>query len=244
MTLQGQMSRPLGLRERNKRDKLKRIKEAARALFIAKGFDDTTTREIALRAGVGLGTVFVYAENKRDLLFLIINDQLDEVTQAARAAIDPTASLIDNILTIAKLHYQFWGEQPALSRYVLREMIFYESGAQAGRFQNTRQQLIELLGRTVELARAQNDIATEESPQFIGWTIFCIFQVESRRWLSSDKLDLDAGLKTLERALVLFVNGLKPTSKALKRRIDLAGNANGSRQPKSPPRRRAKAHSQ
>ena len=45
--------------------------EAARELFLAKGFDNTTIREIALRAGVGLGTVFVYAKNKRDLLFLI-----------------------------------------------------------------------------------------------------------------------------------------------------------------------------
>jgi AcrR family transcriptional regulator len=239
MTLQGQVSRPLGLRERNKRDKLKRIKDAASALFVAKGFDDTTTREIALRAGVGLGTVFVYAENKRDLLFLIINDQLDEVTQSAQAAIDPAASLIDNLLNVAELHYRFFGEQPALSRLALREMIFYESGAQADRFQNTRQHLIELLGRAVELARSRNYIATKESPRFVGWTLFCIFQVELRRWLSSDDLDLNAGLRSLERALVLLTNGLKPTSKALKRRVELAENANGSRPPKSPRRRRA-----
>ena len=239
MTLQNQTSRPLGLRERNKRDKLKRIKDAARMLFIAKGFDDTTTREIAVRAGVGLGTVFVYAENKRDLLFLIINDQLDEVTQTAQAAIDPTASLIDNLLKVAELHYQFFGEQPALSRLALREMIFYESGAQAGRFQNTRQHLIELFGRAVGLAKAQNRITTKESPSFVGWAIFSIFQVELRRWLSSEDLDLDAGLKALERALALFINGLTPTSEALKRRFKLAGNTNGSRQLKSPPRRRA-----
>ena len=239
MTLQDQASRPLGLRERNKRDKLKRIKDAARRLFIAKGFDDTTTREIALRAGVGLGTVFAYAENKRDLLFLIINDQLDEVTQSAQAAIDPTASLIDNLLKVAELHYRFFGEQPALSRLALREMIFYESGAQADRFQNTRQQLIELLGRAVELAAAQNIIVTKESPRFVGWTLFCIFQVELRRWLSSDDLDLDAGLKALERALALFINGLKPTAEAFKRRINLAENANGSKQAKPPSRKRA-----
>jgi AcrR family transcriptional regulator len=49
-------------------DKLRRIKDAARGLFLAKGFEDTTTREIAIRAGVGIGTIFVYAENKRDLL--------------------------------------------------------------------------------------------------------------------------------------------------------------------------------
>jgi AcrR family transcriptional regulator len=231
MTLQNQASRPLGLRERNKRDKLKRIKDAARMLFIAKGFDDTTTREIALSAGVGLGTVFVYAENKRDLLFLIINDQLDQVMQSAQAAIDPTASLIDNLLKVAELHYRFFGEQPALSRLALREMIFYESGAQAGRFQNTRQHLIELFGGAVELAKVQNGIATKESPYFVGWTIFSIFQVELRRWLSSDDLDLDAGLKALERALALFINGLKPASKALRRRVDLTGNANGSGNP-------------
>ena len=43
-----------GLRERNKRDKLRRIRDAATELFLQKGFDDTTTRAIAQRAGVGL----------------------------------------------------------------------------------------------------------------------------------------------------------------------------------------------
>ena len=75
--------KPFGLRERNKRDKLRRIKDAATELFLQKGFDDTTTRAIALRAGVGLGTVFLYAPTKRDLLFLIINEELQaEVDRA------------------------------------------------------------------------------------------------------------------------------------------------------------------
>ena len=54
-----------GQREKNKTEKLHRIKEAARELFVLKGFDESTTREIAVRAGVGIGTVFTYAENKR-----------------------------------------------------------------------------------------------------------------------------------------------------------------------------------
>jgi AcrR family transcriptional regulator len=200
---------PLGLRERNKRDKLRRIKDAARALFIAKGFDDATMREIAQRAGVGLGTLFLYAENKRDLLFLIINEQLEDVTRKAEDAIDASASLIDNLLAIATLHYEFFGRQPALSRLVLREMAFYESGAQARPFQQTRERLINLFGTVVDMAAAQKLVALPESPQFIGWTIFCIFQVELRRWLSDDDLELRAGLRALERALTLFINGIK-----------------------------------
>src|SRR5215471_19796129 len=96
MTLVGPTS--LGLRERNKIDKLRRITEAARELFIAKGFDDTTTREIAVRAGVGLGTIFVYAENKRDLLFLIVNEELETVTADAETSIEANVSFIDNLL--------------------------------------------------------------------------------------------------------------------------------------------------
>lgn len=201
--------RPLGLRERNKRDKLRRIKAAARRLFIAKGFDDATMREIALRAGVGLGTIFLYAENKRDLLFLTINEQLEAVTQKAEDSIDRSAPLIDNLLAVAKLHYEFFGRQPALSRLVLREMAFYDSGAQAWPFQKTRERVINLFGTIVELAATQKLVALPESPQFIGWTIFCVFQVELRRWLSDDDLELRAGLQALERALTLFINGIK-----------------------------------
>lgn len=196
-----------GLRTRNKLEKLRRIKDAAQNLFVAKGFDDTTMREIAVRAGVGLGTIFLYAKNKRDLLFLTINEPLEKVTQQAEHAVDPRASLIDNLLSVAKPHYRFFGQQPALARLALREMIFYDSGAQAASFQKTRERLIRLFGRTIELAIANNEIALREPPLFAGWTLFCIFQVELRRWLANDLTNLRAGLSELERALGLLITG-------------------------------------
>ena len=208
-------ARPLGQRERNKIDKLRRIKDAARDLFVAKGFDDTTTREIAIRAGVGLGTIFVYAANKRDLLFLIVNDELENITKEAEASISEQASLLENLLDVSRRHYAFFRRQPALSRLVLREMVFYDSGAQAGRFQKTRERLIELIGKTATVAIMQESASPSETSQFIGWTIFCIFQVELRRWLSHDNPNLREGLESLQRALTLFIKGLKPTDNAL-----------------------------
>jgi AcrR family transcriptional regulator len=215
MTLPAALPPPPGQRERNKLDKLRRIKDAARELFVAKGFDDTTTREIAVRAGVGIGTIFVYAENKRDLLFLIANEELEKVTMRAETAVMASASLMQNMLTVASMHYEFFARQPELSRLVLREMVFYETGAQAGRFQRTRERLITLFGHSVELALAQNSVSSTEPPHFIGWTIFAVFQVELRRWLSIDEPDLSTGLKALERALKLVITGLAPEGKAL-----------------------------
>jgi len=197
-----------GLRARNKQDKLRRIKDAAESLFVAKGFDDTTMREIAVRAGVGLGTIFLYAKNKRDLLFLTINQPLEEVTQRAEAAIDAKSPLIKNLLAVAKRHYEFFGEQPALSRLVLREMVFYDSGAQALSFQKTRERLIQLFRRVVEMAASSGEIALSEEPLFVGWTLFSIFQVELRRWLARDTVQVRTGMQELERAFQLLIKGL------------------------------------
>jgi AcrR family transcriptional regulator len=142
----------LGLREKNKIDKLRRIKVAARELFIANGFDDTTTREIALRAGVGIGTVFIYADNKRDLLFLVANDELAETTSKAEASVRDDASCLQNLLTVFRHHYEFFGRQPELSRLMLREMTFYDSGRQADRFKATRERVIKLVGAVMQQA--------------------------------------------------------------------------------------------
>ena len=93
-------------------------------------------------------------------------------------------------------------------------MAFYDSGAQAALFQKTRERLIKLFGTIVGLAMRHKSVASSEDPQFIGWTIFCIFQVELRRWLTNDEADLWAGLRALERALALFVSGLKTSRRA------------------------------
>jgi AcrR family transcriptional regulator len=229
MSLISAQEAALGQRERNKLDKLRRIKDAARELFVAKGFDDTTTREIAVRASVGIGTIFVYAANKRDLLFLIVNDELDKIEQMAEAAVEETASLLDNLLRVARIHYAFFAQQPALSRLVLREMVFYESGTQAGRFQKTRERLIDLLGRIAATAMARKTIVVSEEPHFVGWTVFSVFQVELRRWLSDDNPDLQEGLQALERQLRLVITGLAPTKAALK--LTTRGNRSGLRGP-------------
>ena len=48
----------IGRRERNKRDKLARIKHSARKLFARQGVDATTIRQIADAADIGRGTMF------------------------------------------------------------------------------------------------------------------------------------------------------------------------------------------
>jgi AcrR family transcriptional regulator len=212
-----QLRQSTGQREKNKTDKLQRIRKAARELFVQNGFDETTTREIAIRAGVGIGTVFTYAENKRDMLFLVANADLDEVTRKAEAGIREDASCLENLLGVFRHHYRFFAKQPKLSRLLLREMTFYDSGRQASRFQKTREHNIRIVGSIIKLAIDRGTIRVSEEPDFVGWVAFCVFQVELRRWLMSKELNLTAGVARLERALRLCMSGwgAKPAALAI-----------------------------
>jgi AcrR family transcriptional regulator len=202
-----------GLRERNKLDKLRRIKEAASKLFILKGFDDTTTREIAVRAGVGLGTVFVYAATKRDLLFLIVNDDLLRVVKKAAGLVRPDRPMLENLLRVFQAHYRYFGRQPTLSRLALREMNFYATGPEAQKFLTTRERLVALIGEIVRTAIERKAISSKEDSKLIAWVIFSIYQIEIRHWLSSDELNVARGLDYLRRQLVLLTTGLSPREK-------------------------------
>ncbi|AKR55601.1 TetR family transcriptional regulator [Devosia sp. H5989] len=60
--------RPEGLRERKKRQTRARIQQVALELFLSKGFEATTTEEIARAAEVSTGTLFNYFPTKETLV--------------------------------------------------------------------------------------------------------------------------------------------------------------------------------
>lgn len=197
-----------GLRERNKADKLRRIQGAARELFVEKGYDNTTTREIAQRADVGLGTLFAYAADKRDLLFLIFNSEIEKVFEKGRRDALKKDSLLDQFLAFFRSYYQFFMQQPALSRFMLRELTFYMKGTEAQRFQAGRENLLQCLRELVAAAQAQKRIGSAETPQTIAQAVFALYASELRSWVSADLPHLEQGLQQLRRMLRLLIAGL------------------------------------
>ena len=79
---------PVGRRERNKQNKLERITAAARELFAEHGVDEVTTQQIADKADIGAGTLFLYAKTKGELLLLVQNTHYAEALERGRAAAD------------------------------------------------------------------------------------------------------------------------------------------------------------
>lgn len=201
---------PLGRRERNKLDKRVRITGAARRLFIELGYDDTTMRMIAQEADVGLGTVFAYAADKRDLLFLIINPELGVAWREAEADARAETTLLAQLRVLFGQLFVFFGSQPTLARYVLRELQFYKATEQAAHFEGVREKTIELVGELVAAAVAAGEVRKDLDIEFAARLIFSIYQAEIRRWLAAEELDAEVGTERLCRALELLMRGLAP----------------------------------
>jgi AcrR family transcriptional regulator len=197
-----------GRRELKKEDKLRRIREAARRQFIANGYDEASTRQIAVEAGVALGTLFLYAADKRDLLFLVVNDGLEDVAARAAAAVRPDASLIANLLAAFRPLYEFFGKEPVLSRLTLREMMFYETGPQAKRFLKTRNRMIDLCKDIVRIAQSRGEIRAGERYRRAGDVVYAVFQIEIRKWLTARRSTVEDGLHSLREALEIVSTGL------------------------------------
>ena len=199
-----------GLRERNKAEKLQRIRRAARELFIENGYDDTTTRAIAKRADVGLGTLFSYASDKRDLLFLIFNSEIEQVLEEGIRLAQRETILLEQLCAFFSSYYAFFQQQPALSRLMLRELMFYVSGKEAQRFLEGRDKLLQFLLALATKAQEENRIQSREDPKIIAQAFFSTYASELRRWIGNDEPDLTTGMKELRRMLRLQISGLNP----------------------------------
>ncbi len=207
---------PKGRRELNKEDKVRRIKEAARKLFVTNGYDEASTRKIAIRADVAVGTLFLYAANKRDLLFLVVNDELEDVALRAAAAVRRDATFLENLLSAFRLLYEFFGQEPRLSRLTLREMMFYDTGHQVKRCMKTRDQMLSLSVDIVRIAQEKGEIKTRNDARKIGALVFAVFQIEIRHWLMPRKVVVEEGLAQLRQSFEIITAGLDPEPDALK----------------------------
>ena len=117
-------SKSPGRRERNKQDKLDRITAAASELFAERGVDEVTAQEIADKADIGAGTLFLYAKSKGELLLLVQNSTYaDALTQGRRAA-ENIPDMLDAVMAVVRPVVECNRKQVDNGRTYLREIVF------------------------------------------------------------------------------------------------------------------------
>ena len=201
---------PLGLREQNKLDKRQRIRAASRELFAKLGYEEATLRQIAKRAHVGLGTLFNYADDKRDLVFLIFNEELEAIAERALKSVRTEDRFIDQLTSFFRVYYREFGREPTLSRILLQELTFYSRGKQAAQFQDHRVRLIARIEKLVAAAQDRQRIRANVDPALVARHIFFVYSAAIRQWVGGDAPNPERGVEELRELLHLQFEGLGP----------------------------------
>ena len=122
-------------REIQKKNTREFIIKTAKHEFIKKGFLKATTADIALRAGLAHGTLFLHFNTKDELIIEIVEDLLVNITNdlhdLLKSAKD-VEELLNNYLECLSKEEQFFTilsrELPFYTPKLRRQIIFRESG--------------------------------------------------------------------------------------------------------------------
>jgi TetR/AcrR family fatty acid metabolism transcriptional regulator len=96
-------------------DKSQRILDAATRVFARKGYFAARVSDIAKKAGVADGTIYLYFRNKEDILVRLFDEVMSQHVSQAREAVRALPSAPERLRTIAERHLAVLGENRDLA---------------------------------------------------------------------------------------------------------------------------------
>ena len=90
--------------DRKNSEKYKRILAAAKAVFAQNGFYHSRISDVAKRAGVADGTIYLYFENKDDILISLFEDEIDAFIVRLRGELATRSTVEDKLYCL--IHFQ------------------------------------------------------------------------------------------------------------------------------------------
>lgn len=110
-------------KKRNSSDKRERILEGALKAFARSGFYNTKVSEIAREAGVADGTIYLYFDNKDDLLISLFEDRMEWIIDRLNTELALVeGGALDKISHLVKLHFELAIEHPNLAEFITVEL--------------------------------------------------------------------------------------------------------------------------
>ena len=185
----------------------KMILESSRELFNEQGFDKTSTRAIANRAGVGTGTVFSHFPDKSSLLIAVLLDDLNSTQINAMKSMPEDANVCDKFLHLAQGFYTYYSKHPDLSRTLLKELWFVK-GEWGDKLIKQAFEFVLLISDMLEQAKKRKEIRPEVDTLLCARAFFSNYLIVLYEGLSTPEINVKNMLDVLKRMLNQLLTGV------------------------------------
>jgi TetR/AcrR family transcriptional regulator, fatty acid metabolism regulator protein len=151
-------------------DKRQRILQAAVSVFAKKGYFGARVSEIAKKAGVADGTIYLYFRNKEDILVSLFDDLMSEHVQQVKDALPRVKDAPGRLRLVAEHHLRALGGNRELA--VVFQVELRQSTKFMERFTASwLQDYFALLGEIIAQGQAAGEIRPD-LPVKLGTKVF------------------------------------------------------------------------
>jgi TetR/AcrR family fatty acid metabolism transcriptional regulator len=188
-------------------DKFNRIIQAAFKIFARKGFYNAKIAEIAREAQVADGTIYLYFQNKDDILINLFEVKMDLILQDMREKLDLERDPLKKIEIFALQHLKMMENSKELAEVIQVEMR--QSSKFIKEYKNEKfSEYLRIISDIVQQGQAKGVFRSEIIPGIAKRAFFGALDEMSRYWVLSSrkKYDVETAAKEISR---LFLEGMR-----------------------------------
>lgn len=193
---------------RERTDKHDLILDAAIEVFAEKGFHHARISDIARRAGVADGTIYLYFRNKDDVLLTIFEEKMGILIAGVREALRGVSDPLQKVRVFARYHFRQVEDHRALAEVLQIELRLSNKFLKEYR----PAKLWEYLGVFADIVREGQEtgaVRAELDPFVLMWAFFGSLDELAMQWVLAkhrrDKFSLET---TADTVADVFIRGM------------------------------------
>ena len=188
-------------------DKRHLISEAAIHVFASKGFHQARVSDIAKRAGVADGTIYLYFKSKEELLVSIFEEKMQILLDGLAAAVEGLEDPLEHLRAFARHHFRQVHENRAVAEVLQVELRLSNKFMKDYRPEKLWEYL-GFIGKAVRKGQAQGLIRQDLDPFVTSWAFFGALDELAMQWVLArrEKFNLEAAA---EQVADVFIRGMR-----------------------------------
>ena len=164
------------------REKHQRIIDAAVHVFAERGFHQARISDIAERAGVADGTIYLYFRNKDDILLSVFEAKMDELLRGVEDALAGVEDPAEQLRTFARYHFGQVQRNRAAAEVLQIELRLSNKFLKEYRPEKLWAYL-GVLGGILERGKAAGLFRVDVDPLVLKWSFFGALDELAMQWV-------------------------------------------------------------
>ncbi len=194
------------LRKRQKAETYAIIFKVAVDMFESVGYEKTTMRKIAAKAGISPGAIFKHFENKSAILAAKLFGDLEIVQKKAIDTIPEKATIDKQFLHIAESFFKYYDLTPVLSKILVKHSVFIE-GIWSEKLQNQMRHLGDVFEELIQEGKERNELKSDVDNKALVMALLSSYMWALLLFVNDPELTVDAALEMLDTIINQTVRG-------------------------------------